>query len=433
MLDIDVKKEYSILWWAPWFNDPQVFEGVVVDNCDLPYTCKFTHNRDVYDEAKIIVYHGTAFNPKDTSRIEDVKSGNKAWVLMSLEAPKPYQIKSEWTNVFTHTWTYSFHSDFVQSYFKAGRGPDTFISNILAKPKYTIQEKNTFRKEGLAPIAWIVSSCTSENGRHFYVKQLQKYTKVDIYGHCMSNKEFPKGPDRKDLDPDLFIGKYKFYLAIENTNCNDYVSEKINKPYVNGLVPIVDGPKDYSRYLATNHSAIRMDDFATPEQLADFINELDKDDARYLTYLDYKKKPAGTPLESFLSPKLLEAYDVSPGTWGPDSHGARCGVCKLAHDMAEAPKGTFVFSPNKTIGLDRTCAFSKWAFNTWAIEFYWWIIALVILGIAVGWIVGNVIFGRRLRRNTTGWLARVMACCWARNNKDGELRMMDYSRLPVEE
>lgn len=232
------------------------------------------------------------------------------------------------------------------------------------------------------------------------------------------------------MDPNLFIGKYKFYLSIENTNCNDYVTEKMQRPYTNGIVPIIDGPKDYSRYLATNHSAIRMDDFATPEQLADFINELDQDDARYLTYLDYKTKPADTPLESFLSPKMLEAYDVAPGTWGPDFRGSRCGVCKLAHDMAVAAVGTFVSSPNKTIGVDRTCAFGKWAFNTWAIEFYWWIIALVILGVAVGWFVGSMVFGRRLRRNTTGWISRLTACCWSKNNKDAEIGKQNYSRLP---
>lgn len=197
-----------------------------------------------------------------------------------------------------------------------------------------------------------------------------------------------------------------------------------------GTVPIVDGPKDYSRYMATNHSVIRMDSFATPEQLALWIHDLDNDDARYLTYLDYKTKPEGTPLESFLSPKLLEAYDLAPGAWGPDERGSSCGVCKLAHDMAE---GTYVLSPNKTIDIDRTCSFGKWAFNTWAIEFYWWIGALVILGIAVGLFVGKMVLGRRMRRNTSSWISRLMSCCWPRNMKDFELGMNDYTKVASEE
>lgn len=81
MSDLDVKKQYPILWWTPWFTNRNKWEGVVVDNCDLPYTCKFTLDRSVYDEAKVIVYHGSAFNPKEVSSIDDVKSGKKAWVL----------------------------------------------------------------------------------------------------------------------------------------------------------------------------------------------------------------------------------------------------------------------------------------------------------------------------------------------------------------
>ncbi|KAF9208542.1 hypothetical protein BGZ59_010596 [Podila verticillata] len=430
MSDLDVRKQYPILWWTPWFTDRKKWEGVVVDNCDLPYTCKFTLDRSVYDEAKVIVYHGSAFQPKDVSSIDDVKSGKKAWVLETVEAPKAFQIKSEWTNIFTHTWTYSFESDFVWSYFNSGREPGSFISNILAKPWHTVEEKNEFRKEGLAPIAWIVSSCTSENGRHFYVKQLQKYIKVDVYGRCMRNKPWPKYPNGLEYDERDLVAKYKFYLSIENTNCNDYVSEKIERPYAVGTVPIVDGPKDYSRYMATNHSVIRMDSFATPEQLALWIHDLDKDDTQYQTYLDFKTKPEGTPLESFLSPKLLEAYDVDPGAWGPDARGSSCGVCKLAHDMAQ---GSYVLSPNKTIDIDRTCSFGKWAFNTWAIEFYWWIVALVILGIAVGLFVGKMILGRRLRRNTAGMLSRVTSCCWPSDKKDFELGMNEYSKVPNEE
>ena len=124
----------------------------------------------------------------------------------TVEAPKDYQIKSKWTGIFTHLWSYSFeNADFVESYFNPGRQPGSFISNILTKPAHTIDEKNIFRQQGLAPIAWIVSSCTSENGRHFYVKQLLKYINVDIYGHCMRNKEWPVHP-----------GKFQILQQMEN-------------------------------------------------------------------------------------------------------------------------------------------------------------------------------------------------------------------------
>ncbi|KAF9565491.1 Alpha 1,3 fucosyltransferase [Mortierella alpina] len=423
-------REYPILWWTKWFKQT-IEEGKVVDYCGLPYTCRFTLDRSKYDEAKVVVIHASSFDPKDVPSIEDVQSGRKAWVLNTLEAPWDWQIKSKWTEIFTHLWSYSFGTaDFVQSYFFAGRGPGSFIENILAKPMYTIQEKNQFR-QSLAPIAWIVSSCTSENGRHFYVKQLLKYIDVDIYGHCMRNKDWPTHPDGQQFTDREVVGRYKFYLSIENTNCNDYVTEKIERPYAVGVVPILDGPRDYSRFIPTNHSTIRLDEFATPEQLAIRIHQLDHDDEAYLTYLDHKALAPNTPIDSVLNPKLLETFDLAPGVWGPDDYGARCGVCKLAHDMAE---GLYKYDPSKTIGYDKTCAFRKWAFISWGFEFYWWIGALVILGIVAG---GAVILAcsksRRVRQCLYITTSKVTPA-WLKSKKtlNKNIKMYEYKTLATD-
>ena len=120
------------------------------------------------------------------------------------EAPQDYMINSKWTDIFTHLWSYEFTADFVHTYFVSGRGPGSFINSILAKPMYTIQEKNVLRKE-LAPVAWIVSSCKAKNGRHMYIKQLLKYIKVDIYGRCMKNKNWPVHPGKKKKKRDVIL------------------------------------------------------------------------------------------------------------------------------------------------------------------------------------------------------------------------------------
>ncbi|KAG0285136.1 hypothetical protein BGZ97_007920, partial [Linnemannia gamsii] len=148
---------------------------------------------------------------------------------------------------------------------------------------------------------------------------------------------------------------------------------------------------DYSRFLATNHSSLRLDDFATPEQLAHRILELDQDDTAYMRYLDYKE--SSTPVESLLSPKLLETFDLPQGKWGPDGDGSRCGVCKLAHDMAE---GIYQFNPNKVVGPDTTCAFKKWVFMSWVVEYYRLTVALVVLCVFAGMTV--LIACRKSRR-----------------------------------
>ncbi|KAG9070084.1 hypothetical protein KI688_009415 [Linnemannia hyalina] len=426
----DQSKQYPILWWTTWFGQTGE-EGRVIDNCGLPYSCKFTLDRNQYDESKIIIAHAPSFQ-FDFPHLDDLKSGRKALLLNTLEAPQGFQINSIWTDIFTHMWSYSFGTaDFVESYFAAGRGQGTFIESILAKPMYTIQEKNVFRKD-LAPVAWIVSNCVARNGRHFYVEQLLKYIKVDIYGKCMTNMAWPVHPDGRAFAANEVMGRYKFYLSIENNNCDDYVTEKIQRPYSVGVVPILDGPKDYSRFLATNHSSLRLDDFETSKQLAHRILELDQDDAAYMKYLDYKESTA--PIESLLNPRLLETYDLPQGTWGPDGNGARCGICKMAHDMAE---GTYQFNSSKVIGADTTCTFTKWASISQEAELikreaelYWWIVALVVLAVFTSVVVIIVCYkSRRARRSLQVLKNNLMPSGWGEKLGNDSTRMEDYQLL----
>jgi alpha-1,3-fucosyltransferase 10 len=228
-------------------------------------------------------------------------------------------------------------------------------------------------------------------------------------------------------------GRYKFYLSIENNNCDDYVTEKIHRPYAVGVVPILDGPKDYSRFLATNHSSIRLDDFATSKQLAHRIRELDQDDAAYMKYLEYKESTAS--IESLLSPKLLETFDVPEGTWGPDGGGARCGICKLAHEMAE---GSYQFNPNKVVGVDKTCDLRKWANISQEAalirkeaQLYWLTVALVVLGIfALVTITIVCCKSHRVRRSLQAFRFNLISSIWREEKLTGDNECMeDYQLL----
>ncbi|KAF9139180.1 Alpha-(1,3)-fucosyltransferase 11 [Mortierella sp. GBA39] len=243
------------------------------------------------------------------------------------------------------------------------------------------------------------------------------------------------------------MGRYKFYLSIENNNCDDYVTEKIQRPYSVGVVPILDGPKDYSRFLATNHSSIRLDDFKTSKQLAHRILELDQDDAAYMKYLDYKEST--TPIESLLNPRLLETYDLPQGKWGPDGNGARCGICKMAHDMAE---GTYQFNSSKVIGADTTCNFTKWATVSQEAELirpeaeriqgaenpreetelHWWLAPVVVaLGVFTCVILIAVCYkSHRARRSLQALAKNLTPSGWREKTMDDDSESMeDYQLL----
>jgi hypothetical protein len=78
-------------------------------------------------------------------------------------------------------------------------------------------------------VAWFVSNCHARNNRLQYVKELARHVGVDIYGAC-GNYKCPRNNAKMCFD--LLNARYKFYLAFENSNCVDYITEKL---FVNGL------------------------------------------------------------------------------------------------------------------------------------------------------------------------------------------------------
>jgi len=69
-----------------------------------------------------------------------------------------------------------------------------------------------------------VSNCHESNTRKKYAKELRQYIPVDIYGKC-GTKKCPHSTKTKCFE--MLNRDYKFYLAFENANCKDYITEKL--------------------------------------------------------------------------------------------------------------------------------------------------------------------------------------------------------------
>ena len=105
---------------------------------------------------------------------------------------------------------------------------------------------------------WVVSHCETASKREKYVEALEKFIDVDIYGKC--------GPlDCPEENMDCFFNLtegYKFYLAFENSLCNEYITEKFWRSVRLPIVPVVMGATNYST-IAPPHSFIDVNDFDT--------------------------------------------------------------------------------------------------------------------------------------------------------------------------
>ncbi|KAF9294666.1 Alpha-(1,3)-fucosyltransferase 11 [Mortierella antarctica] len=337
-----------------------------------------TINRSHYEESHLVIFQQWQMNLNDLPPKEVVYSGKKAWIYNSVEAPTNYARSGELGQLFAYRWTNWLNADFVESYFQPGLGLNSFIEKVLRPPLMTLEKKNALRirsqdnKRGLAPVAWIVSDCDSVSGRRFFVYQLRKYVDVDIN-------------DGDDFTAEEIAAQYKFYLAFENNNCDDYVTQKLLRAYEVGAIPIVDGPSDYSRFDATGNAVLQSDYFDnSPKKLGRYIQQLDQDDTLYLDRLRYKvlKDPHYTPTTKDLSRVFLRTWanNGSESVWGPDNHGAECSVCELTHDLKE---GLVKLDMGKKIGVDRTCVMNKHKHITWILEYNWFITLPVLLVIAL--------------------------------------------------
>ena len=135
-------------------------------------------------------------------------------------------------------------------------------------------------------VVWMVSNCKAQNGRLDYVRRLQRYIPVDIYGACGTLKcEHKKQKECKEM----MARDYKFVIAFENSMCRDYVTEKF---YYNGnydILPIVmDLHGNHARF-APQKSYINALDFPSVKELADYLKLLDKEDDLYNEYFWWKK------------------------------------------------------------------------------------------------------------------------------------------------
>ena len=114
-------------------------------------------------------------------------------------------------------------------------------------------------------IAWAASNCHAYNHREDYVQEMKDHAhnlKIDIFGKC-GDLELSKDPNLSESFRTNISPKYKFYLAFENSNCQEYVTEKFALSLIHGIVPVVMGGLNSTTYekigkylLRSNISAI---------------------------------------------------------------------------------------------------------------------------------------------------------------------------------
>lgn len=256
--------------------------------------CELVDDRSKIKEADVVLFQSSP--PHVSERPLD-----QIWAIFLLESPYHSTSLAGSRGVFNWTATYRHDSTIVAPYEK-------YIP--LNASMLTRTPLRNYAQGKKKKVAWFVSNCGARNRRRQYAEELSNHIQVDIYGACGTLK-CPRFQSDKCFG--MLNTDYKFYLAFENSNCRDYISEKF---FINGLkhdvIPIVMGaaPEDYVR-AAPPHSFIHVDDFESPKALAEYLHKLDNNDALYNEYFAWK------------------------GLWDNINTFFWCRMCAMAHDVSQ--------------------------------------------------------------------------------------------------
>ena len=180
-------------------------ESMEKNKCNV-MECDFTTNLSQAENADAIIFHGPQ---KLLDKIENRK--NQIWVYHNIEAPVHRELFPPDIQV---NWSATYRSDSVIS---TPYAKFVAFSNVSKLP---FEPLGNFAAEKTRLAAALISNCHTKNERLSYIRQLQKFARIDVYGSCgdktcYGNQCF-----------EILRRSYKFYLAFENSNCRDYITEK---------------------------------------------------------------------------------------------------------------------------------------------------------------------------------------------------------------
>lgn len=168
-------------------------------------------------------------------------------------------------NIADYNIGYS-HISYLDRYFKRQPYFDNTVLNFKEEYFRSIRNKvlnKPIRKKFCAAVISNIQSCS--RFRLEFINELNKYKRVDMGGKFNNNVGKIKNKIK-------FLSSYKFSIAMENSEGDGYLSEKIIDSFLSGTIPIY-----YGSYM--------IDEFINPKSYILIKNE--KDIIKKINYIKY--------------------------------------------------------------------------------------------------------------------------------------------------
>ncbi|XP_055345807.1 alpha-(1,3)-fucosyltransferase C-like [Paramacrobiotus metropolitanus] len=290
-----------ILFWTKFFGEDMPYLHDRMEACRNK--CFATDDRRYLSQSAAVIFHIRDFHEDD---LPPHRTPEQLYVFFLMESP-PHTLldlkKPALRDFFNLTWTYRLDSDIFSA---------LYFDNWAVQSWVDRSKANEFLQKKLNRSVFFSSNCHTPNHREDYVTELEKHFPVDVFGKC-GKASCQKGDKQCEQK---IIAKYKFYLAFENSNCLDYVTEKPMRALNFGTVPIVMGGANYSAMFPKN-SLIDSGDFKRPAKLAEYLRNLTGDFEQYQRLFEWRFNSAVTKVpNNFINPADVDM----------------CKLCELLHN-----------------------------------------------------------------------------------------------------
>lgn len=253
---------YILTWEEPHISamlDGNSGRHYFIDkNCTFQ-NCYLTENRSLLSNVtyfNAILFHAVTFKQTNLPTLPSSRSINQKYILMSNEPAILYPMPSYYNNgFFNYTFTYKLNSDTTWKFFVVRNERGEIVAPKLEVVWRDVNDMEPINEETKRKLqsknktaAWFVSHCITLSQRENFVQNLISDLKsynltVDIIGYC-GNLYCTQWDESCH---DMIETDYYFYLAFENSMCDDYITEKILTATKHFAVPIVYGGANYSR------------------------------------------------------------------------------------------------------------------------------------------------------------------------------------------
>ena len=354
-LPLSIMKNHTyelVLLWSDLFeyshwHQPTYFNSSTIISCSPTHQCLFTRDKRLLSRASIVAFHLYDMKRADFPERKLSTNVRQQWIFITGESPinfyyhnpsfAPYMLN----NYFDRSISYKFDSPYPV--FAPLLKPQNLSAEQLEHEHQLNIRSMKLKKK---PILWFVSNCVTFSQREKYVEQLKNYLAVDIFGQCGT----PCSKDSSDRPCPVDVDDYYFYLALENSRCHSYITEKfwnVIADRKHRIIPIVMGAdeKDYEQ-VAPRRSFIHVNHYQTVEDLAKYLDFLMKNPKKYFEYFQWREQ--------------TEIELLNPSRW----NSLLCPLCQMTKQIRMSSPATRMnfstwYNPKVDCHADDVEMFSK--------------------------------------------------------------------------